>query len=137
MESCIIKREWFLNYNTYNENVKSCIDEITRENIYCNNIPKAIWYTDLYKKPFVDQLEVINKNPGFFTSQGQSPEKYKTIIREYDEVLSILNSHSTDGGAKYTKTTEKYKNKCVYKSGRCKYVKHNKRYIKLSEYKKL
>lgn len=57
-------------------------------------------------------------------------------IKEFDR-SEMSDTTSQGGGAKYTKTSEKYKNKCIYKNGRCKYVKHNKKYIKLTEYKKL
>jgi hypothetical protein len=75
---------------------------------------------DLYNKSnIIIKDDIIEKND--IIEEDVKKEKKKDI---------------SSGGVKYVNTEERCNKKIVYKNGRKKYVKENKEYISLSEYKK-
>jgi hypothetical protein len=57
--------------------------------------------------------------------------KLFNLLKEIEE-----KKEKVEGGVKYIKTEERYNKKIVYKLGRKKYLKVNKKYISLTDYKK-
>jgi hypothetical protein len=112
------------------------INNVKNSTLYNKDIEvtKKINY---YELTVDDNIFYIFMNDTYFKHDIQNNMIQNTnLFNLLEDVEKEKKKNTFSGGVKYVKTEERCNKKIVYKNGRKKYVKENKEYISLSEYKK-